>query len=135
MLGSIPAGALYFGSYELFKKHSFKIQFLQDHPSLSYLAGGLFAEAIACVIFVPVDVIKERRQVQSNLKLYKYSGDVDAIKQVMNSEGLRGLYRAYGATVMSFGPFSALYFMFYEKFKGMVVVNDPESYMKKVSRE
>lgn len=27
------------------------------------------------------------------------------------------MYRAYGATVMSFGPFSALYFLFYEQLK------------------
>jgi len=53
----------------------------------------------------------------------------------VKTEGVLGLYRAYGATVMSFGPFSAFYFMFYEKFKGLVVVNDPESYMKKINRE
>ena len=32
-------------------------------------------------------------------------------------EGLTGLYKGYGATVLSFGPFSGLYFMFYEKIK------------------
>jgi len=35
----------------------------------------------------------------------------------MRTEGLRGIYKAYAATVLSFGPFSALYFMFYEKLK------------------
>lgn len=30
-----------------------------------------------------------------------------------------GLYRGYGATVMSFGPFSALYFVFYEQLRQM----------------
>jgi hypothetical protein len=47
----------------------------------------------------------------------------------MKTEGAGGLYRAYGATVASFGPFSAFYFMFYEQFKGMLVKNDPESYL------
>ncbi len=28
-----------------------------------------------------------------------------------------GIYKGYGATVMSFGPFSALYFVFYENLK------------------
>jgi len=51
----------------------------------------------------------------------------------MKVEGFRGIYKAYGATVMSFGPFSALYFLFYEYFKGMIVINDPKSYLKKVS--
>lgn len=40
----------------------------------------MFAEAIACAIFVPVDVIKERRQVQADLQKYRYSNDIDAIK-------------------------------------------------------
>ena len=74
----------------------------------------MFAETIACMIFVPVDVVKERRQVQSTLKNYHYASDLDAIRKIRATEGIRGLYRAYGATVMSFGPFSALYFMFYE---------------------
>ena len=39
----------------------------------------MFAEAVACSIFVPVDVVKERRQVQANLGTYKYMNDVDAI--------------------------------------------------------
>mgnify|MGYP001020664140 CR=1 FL=1 len=88
---------------------------------MSYLAGGMFAETIACIIFVPVDVIKERRQVQANLGTFKYRNDLDAIRQVVGTEGIRGLYRAYGATVMSFGPFSALYFFFYETLKGYLV--------------
>lgn len=39
----------------------------------------------------------------------------------MKMEGLRGLYKAYGATVLSFGPFSGLYFMFYEKIKAYMI--------------
>jgi len=74
----------------------------------------MFAETIACMMFVPIDVIKERRQVQSDLKTFNYKSDLDAIKQIAKVEGVRGMYKAYGATVLSFGPFSALYFMFYE---------------------
>ena len=67
--------------------------------------------------------------------MYSYKNDLDAIKQIKHTEGVRGLYRAYGATVLSFGPFSALYFMFYEKMKGMMVNNDVQSYLKKVKQE
>ena len=34
-------------------------------------------------------------------------------------EGIRGIYKGYWATIASFGPFSALYLMFYEHFKGV----------------
>ena len=36
---------------------------------------------------------------------------------------------------MSFGPFSAFYFLFYEMFKGFFVNNDAQSYLKKMKRE
>ena len=61
LYGSIPASGLYFGSYEFFKKSTLEYKFFQDHSFISYLAGGMFAEAIACILFVPIDVIKERR--------------------------------------------------------------------------
>ena len=48
---------------------------------------------------------------------------------------MRGLYRAYGATVMSFGPFSALYFLFYEKFKERAVQFTAYDYLKKMRQE
>ena len=95
----------------------------------------MFAECVACAIFVPVDVIKERRQVQANLGSFKYSNDLDAIRQIMKTEGTRGLYRAYGATVMSFGPFSALYFLFYEKFKERMTSISVDGYLDKVHGE
>ena len=46
---------------------------------------------------------------------------------------MRGLYRAYGATVSSFGPFSALYFYFYETLKGKFVDNNVDAYLKKAN--
>lgn len=133
--GSIPAAGLYFGSYEFFKKHTLEMQYFQERPFISYLAGGMFAETIACMMFVPIDVIKERRQVQATLGTFKYKNDLDAMRQIRSTEGIRGLYRAYGATVLSFGPFSALYFMFYENLKGMLVKNDVQTYLKKVNKE
>ena len=66
--------------------------------------------------------------------MYNYRNDVDAFKQIRKTEGIRGLYRAYGATVISFGPFSALYFMFYEKMKGLFVNNDVDTYLNKVQK-
>jgi hypothetical protein len=38
-----------------------------------------------------------------------------ALRSIFREEGVRGVYRGYGATLFSFGPFSALYFVFYEE--------------------
>jgi hypothetical protein len=78
-------------------------------------------------------VVKERLQVQSKLNTYKYKSDVNALVQIVKNEGVRGLYKAYPATVFSFGPFSALYFLFYEKIKGVFVNNDANTYLDKVN--
>jgi len=99
-----------------------------DKPSLSHgeqfaihFSSGMLAEAVACVIYVPVDVVKERMQVQQKGKCdprnYQYNGSWDALRRIMKTEGVSGVYRGYGATLASYGPFSALYFMFYEQFK------------------
>jgi hypothetical protein len=75
-----------------------------------------------------VDVVKERLQVQSifvprptspsnsssSASARRYNGSIDALNKIMREEGLRGIYKGYGATLLSYGPFSALYFMFYE---------------------
>lgn len=63
ILGSVPGSALYFGSYEFFKSLVLEKEFFSDKPFLAYFCGGMFAEFVACALFVPVDVIKERRQV------------------------------------------------------------------------
>lgn len=132
IIGGVPGAFMYFGAYEFWKKHTLQIDYLKKHPFISYLSAGMFAETVACMVFVPTDVLKERLQVQSKLNMYKYNSDVNAFKQVLKTEGLRGLYKAYPATVFSFGPFSALYFLFYEKLKGLVVQNDPNTYLQKV---
>ena len=69
----------------------------------------------SCAIFVPVDVVKERLQVQSNRGDSMYKGSVDAFRTIIKQEGLRGLYKGYNATIFSYGPFSAIYFVLYEE--------------------
>lgn len=77
----------------------------------------MIAEAISCVFWVPIDILKERMQVQSSLKSYNYKNTFDAVKQIYAKEGFFALYRAYGATLLSFGPFTAINLSLYDKFK------------------
>jgi hypothetical protein len=135
IFGSMPASVLYFGSYEWAKKKLLLLKNFSKGEFLMYFLGGMFAETVSCLIYVPVDVIKERRQVQANLKTYHYKSDIDALYTILKQERLGGLYKAYGATVLSFGPMSAFYFMFYEYFKGFFVRNDAKTYIQRVKKE
>lgn len=47
----------------------------------------------SCAFWLPIDVIKERLQVQSELNIYKYKGPRDAARKINISEGVAGLYR------------------------------------------
>jgi hypothetical protein len=117
-IGSAPATALYFGSYE-FGKSWGAVNAPWLPASTVHLAAGFAAETASCVLFVPIDVVKERMQVQrrstSAAAEAYYTSTFDALSKISRTEGVRGIYKGYGATLASFGPFSALYFMFYEQ--------------------
>jgi len=127
IVGGTPGTIIYLCSYDLFKARLTAIAKPNDslvkntdagESFAVHFASGILAEAIACLIYVPVDVIKERLQVQEKGGgLIYYKGGWDALTKISKHEGLRGIYKGYGVTMASFGPFSALYFVFYEKFK------------------
>jgi hypothetical protein len=94
----------------------------------------MVAEACSCSVFVPTDVIKERLQVQGSTSPYKYRGSFDALRQIVAQEGLRGLYKGYGASMLSFGPFSALYFAFYESLKRQQSPGGGETFLDNLYR-
>lgn len=87
---------------------------------------------ISCIVFTPVDVVKERLQVQSEQQSpsqssqspsrssqspsrSSYRDSLDALRTIVREEGWRGIYKGYSATIFSYGPFSASYFVIYEE--------------------
>lgn len=78
--------------------------------------SGLFAEAVSCVIWVPIDVTKERLQSQPSCLVGRYQNSRHALETILRLEGVKGLYRGYFSTLGSFGPFSGVYFVTYEYF-------------------
>jgi hypothetical protein len=117
MVGGTPGTVLYLCTYEKAKEVLSSSNSQDTTDFVVHFGSGLFAETIACIIYVPVDVIKERMQVQRADSSLIYRNAWDAVRQISKTEGLAGIYRGYAATLASFGPFSALYFVFYEKLK------------------
>eukprot|EP00931_Biecheleriopsis_adriatica_P008555 TRINITY_DN109711_c0_g1_i1.p1 TRINITY_DN109711_c0_g1~~TRINITY_DN109711_c0_g1_i1.p1 ORF type:complete len:329 (+),score=52.99 TRINITY_DN109711_c0_g1_i1:26-988(+) len=140
-----PATCAYLSSYEVFKDKL--TPEAGDMAFMGHFSAGMGAEAVACLLFVPVDVIKERLQVQQATVACadspghapgrlasappRYAGSLDALRVISRTEGLLGLYKGYFATLASFGPMSALYFTFYEQARVAVAMlagkPDPKS--------
>ena len=106
------------------------------------------AEAIACIVYVPVDVIKERLQVQhasaagsssSNSGQPYYRSSWHALQTISKTEGILTLYKGYGATLLSFGSYSGLFFLFYERLlkqtREYLAASDSSSFEQKHQRE
>ena len=140
IVGGTPGTILYLCSYDVFKKRlspflgttttvsgsnsNSDSALPKEETFLVHFCSGLLAETVACIVYVPVDVIKERLQVQHNNRInpkmdstINYKNGWDALLQISKTEGIRGIYKGYAATLASFGPFSALYFVFYERAK------------------
>ena len=118
LVGGTPGTVAYLCTYEVAKSQ------LAAHtpPFVTHFTAGMIAETMACIIYVPVDVVKERMQVQHATHTpseHAYRHSWDALQKIVRHEGVSGIYRGYAATLASFGPFSALYFVFYEQFKEM----------------
>jgi hypothetical protein len=116
-LGSAPGVACYISVYE-YAKHTLPqvVGGTSDTP-LVHLASGFCAETVSCIVWLPIDVTKERLQAQGPDVKDRYTNSVDAVIRVARLEGFRGLYKGYLLTLASFGPFSACYFASFEALK------------------
>eukprot|EP01060_Flectonema_neradi_P004876 TRINITY_DN13203_c3_g1_i1.p1 TRINITY_DN13203_c3_g1~~TRINITY_DN13203_c3_g1_i1.p1 ORF type:complete len:218 (+),score=17.60 TRINITY_DN13203_c3_g1_i1:56-709(+) len=121
-VGSAPAGCLYLSTYEFSKSTLASLGLGDNMRFLPDFASGFIAETVSCCLWVPIDVIKERLQVQGKDVSGRYSGSLDAIRVIAKTEGVGGFYKGYLSTLASFGPFSAFHFLFYEQLKTAVLL-------------
>lgn len=76
----------------------------------SILAGFLAGSAEAMLAVTPSEAIKTR-MIQDSLQpahMRKYKGAIDAVQKIVGAEGLAGLYRGLGATVLRQGANSSV---------------------------
>ncbi|EAZ51235.1 hypothetical protein, partial [Cryptosporidium parvum Iowa II] len=116
LLGGIPGTMLYFSCYEYLKRLKFK--FIENRDLTNFISGFL-AECVSCIIWVPVDICRERSQLDYYLKSvngkkpFSYSDSFGKF----NLRGIRHFYKGYIPTVVSFGLFSSIYFVILERLK------------------
>ncbi|KAL1928865.1 hypothetical protein VTP01DRAFT_2651 [Rhizomucor pusillus] len=95
-------------------------EFAQGHENMKHSIAGAGAGIVSSVVTCPLDVVKTRLQNQGKLepgvKLYK--GTVGTITRIWKEEGIRGLYRGLGPTILGYIPTWAIYFTVYDHCKG-----------------
>ena len=106
VLGSAPGAALFFCSYEMTK--SVGASYLPS-PVL-HMIGASIGEITACLIRVPVEVVKQRAQAGR-------LPSSQVFQQTLQQEGFKGFYRGYLSTVMREIPFSLIQFPLWELMK------------------
>ncbi|CAG9774063.1 unnamed protein product [Ceutorhynchus assimilis] len=105
VVGSAPQAALFFLTYESIKNYAEPLVPKGAMP-LVYMFGASVAEVMACLVRVPMEVAKQRKQTslvdKSAIKIllaaYKYEGF------------FKGVYRGFGSTIMREIPFSIIQF-------------------------
>ncbi|GMM33359.1 Mme1 protein [Saccharomycopsis crataegensis] len=121
MLGSVPSGMIFFGTYEYLKRKM--INEWQIDETATHLVAGFMGDLATSFIYVPSEVLKTRLQLQGRhdnpffKSGYNYKGLVDAMGVIGKNEGFRTFFYGYKATLCRDLPFSALQFAFYEKFR------------------
>nr|CAA07568.1 Mitochondrial carrier protein [Ribes nigrum] len=119
-LGAGPAHAVYFSVYEMCKE-----TFSHGDPSNSgaHAVSGVFATVASDAVITPMDVVKQRLQLQSS----PYKGVVDCVRRVLVEEGIGAFYASYRTTVVMNAPFTAVHFATYEATKKGLLEVSPET--------
>lgn len=79
------------------------------------MTGGL-SRALTAALLCPVTVVKTRMEF-GNAATMQYRHTLHALQTIARTEGVAGLYKGLGPTVLTNAPFSAFYYMFYTRLK------------------
>jgi len=109
VVGSVPTAALFFSTCDSVKALA-KIMSFNGSESLVHMGAASLGEVVASLVRVPVEVVKQRRQVS----------DVSSRKicqRIWWGEGGRGFYRGYLTTLSREIPFSLIQMPMWELLK------------------
>jgi solute carrier family 25 protein 44 len=130
--GLIPGRMVYLGILEASKKSvssmmqgynpSYSETFLAS--TSSFVAGGI-ASLSGQLVAVPVDVISQRQMIsggadKSVSQKINSSGGLALARHIIKTEGIRGLYRGLGASVLTFVPASAIWWSSYGAWQSVI---------------
>ena len=142
VVGAIPIRVVYLSTLEAVKAQTNALfdtyEVANKYRGAADAAGGATASLVSQALAVPVDVISTRQMVQGmrhgretavkavegggavaveEVAFAGYRNGIDAVRQIVAKEGVRGLYRGFGVSVATLVPGSALWWGFYGTYK------------------
>lgn len=114
MMGSAPGAAMFFVAYDTCKNILVHSKLGIKNETLSYMISACFGEVCACLVRVPVDVVKQRSQTTAHISSWAI------LRATVKHENFRGLFRGYRSTVLREVPFSFIQFPLWENSKKML---------------
>ncbi|KAK9271770.1 hypothetical protein L1049_002133 [Liquidambar formosana] len=116
--GAIPARIIFLTALETTKVAAFRMvePFKLSEPTQAAVANGIAgmtASLFSQAVFVPIDVVSQKLMVQGYSGHAKYNGGLDVARKVLKSDGIRGFYRGFGLSVMTYSPSSAVWWASY----------------------
>ncbi|GAU42418.1 hypothetical protein TSUD_247600 [Trifolium subterraneum] len=117
----LPYSSVNFYSYEHYKKLLRTVPQLESHKDnvsadlcIHFVGGGL-AGITAATSTYPLDLVRTRLAAQTNFTYYRGIGH--ALQTIVKEEGLFGLYKGLGTTLLTVGPNIAISFSVYESLR------------------
>jgi len=107
---TVPGVGIYFCALHFLKSFLFVSR---EPTAVQNVLLGFSARSAAGVSLLPITVVKTRYE----SGIFNYRGVVSALVSIWKSEGLKGLFSGFAATIARDAPFSGLYLMFYNKAK------------------
>ncbi|KAL9235483.1 hypothetical protein vseg_010239 [Gypsophila vaccaria] len=120
LMGTIPARALYMTALEVTKSSVGSATLGLGVPettaaTLANAAAGLSAAVAAQLVWTPVDVVSQRLMVQgpNHVNKVRYVNGIDAFRKIIKVDGVRGLYRGFGISILTYAPSNAVWWASY----------------------
>ncbi|WCJ19713.1 Mitochondrial substrate carrier family protein [Euphorbia peplus] len=133
----LPYSSVNFYAYEHYKKYLYMTPGLERHRAnvggdafVHFVSGGLAGITAASVTY-PLDLVRTRLAAQTNVMYYR--GIRHTLRTICRDEGVMGLYKGLGATLLGVGPNIAIGFTVYETLRTKWQSHRPDDHTVAVS--
>lgn len=119
--GVAPYVGLNFMVYEI-ARQQFTPEGEKNPGALGKLAAGATSGAVAQTCTYPFDVLRRRFQINTMSGMgYQYTGIIDAVRQIIRSEGIRGMYKGIVPNLLKVAPSMASNWLTFEIMRDFVM--------------